>query len=197
MWRITYFQPWIRNLRYRTENHEVNQAQQYRPPQKYLFRLMIIYSNPDFGTTSLDSALQEIVTIHGREFQRYSVNNRIYLCPIDDVSLSATVLGKDMSAARNCWPLQNEIDRLELQQSIFNLVFDNRLIFPPIRNPRRVLDCGYGAGNWALEVAERYPDCQVSWWNPSQERTLDRSSYTLLGNWSRYIAAHATTWFSG
>jgi hypothetical protein len=36
-------------------------------------------------TTSLDSALQEIVVIYGREFQRYSVNNRIYLCPVDDV----------------------------------------------------------------------------------------------------------------
>uniref|UniRef100_A0A093V652 Phosphoethanolamine N-methyltransferase 3 n=1 Tax=Talaromyces marneffei PM1 TaxID=1077442 RepID=A0A093V652_TALMA len=54
----------------------------------------------------------------------------------------------------------DEIDRLELQQQVFNLVFDNRLIFPPIHNPRRVLDCGYGAGNWALEVAERYPHCQ-------------------------------------
>ncbi|KUL83460.1 hypothetical protein ZTR_10930 [Talaromyces verruculosus] len=96
-------------------------------------------SNPNVGTTSLDNALQEIVIIHGREFQQYSLNNRIYLCPIDD----------------------DEIDRLELQHQVFNLVFDNRLIFPPIRNPRRVLDCGYGAGNWALEVAERYPHCQV------------------------------------
>ncbi|KAL3712368.1 hypothetical protein TMatcc_001067 [Talaromyces marneffei ATCC 18224] len=104
-----------------------------------VYKLTYEYSNPNVGTTSLNSALQEIVIIHGREFQQYSLNNRIYLCPIDD----------------------DEIDRLELQQQVFNLVFDNRLIFPPIHNPRRVLDCGYGAGNWALEVAERYPHCQV------------------------------------
>ena len=52
-----------------------------------VYKLTYPCSNPNLGTTSLDSALQEIVIIHGREFQQYSLNNRIYLCPVDDVSL--------------------------------------------------------------------------------------------------------------
>lgn len=58
--------------------------------------------------------------------------------------------------------LQDEAERLELQQRVFNKVFDDRLIFPPIRRPRRILDCGYGAGAWAVEVAEQHPNCEVS-----------------------------------
>lgn len=45
--------------------------------------------------------------------------------------------------------------------SVFARVFDNRLIFPPIRNPRKVLDCGFGPGDWAIDVAERFEDCEV------------------------------------
>lgn len=38
---------------------------------------------------------------------------------------------------------------------VFKIMFDNRLIFPPI-SPHRlksVLDCGYGTGSWILDVA--------------------------------------------
>jgi ubiquinone/menaquinone biosynthesis C-methylase UbiE len=45
---------------------------------------------------------------------------------------------------------------------ILGRVFDGRLIFPPIRSPKRILDCGCGAGDWAVEVAEQYPDAEVS-----------------------------------
>ncbi len=44
---------------------------------------------------------------------------------------------------------------------MFNLMFDNRLIFPTMPRPRRVLDCGYGSGAWAIEVAEQNPECEV------------------------------------
>jgi len=44
---------------------------------------------------------------------------------------------------------------------LFNLLFDNRLIFPPIPNPRRILECGSGSASWAIEVAEQYPECEV------------------------------------
>lgn len=44
---------------------------------------------------------------------------------------------------------------------MFNIIFDGRLIFPPLANPKSVLDCGYGAASWAVEVAESYPDCEV------------------------------------
>ncbi|KAA8904481.1 S-adenosyl-L-methionine-dependent methyltransferase [Sphaerosporella brunnea] len=48
-----------------------------------------------------------------------------------------------------------------MQHEALQLVFDGRLIFPPIENPQNILDCGYGSGAWAVDVAEKYPDCQV------------------------------------
>jgi len=44
---------------------------------------------------------------------------------------------------------------------VLQRVFDDRLIFPPISSPRRILDCGYGTGHWAMQVALQYPRCQV------------------------------------
>lgn len=41
------------------------------------------------------------------------------------------------------------------------MIFDNRLIFPPVNNPQRILECGYGNCDWAISVAESYPDCEV------------------------------------
>ncbi|PKS08897.1 hypothetical protein jhhlp_003510 [Lomentospora prolificans] len=87
-----------------------------------------------------DQEFFDTVTHHGREYQKYSIDNGVYFCPIDE----------------------DEMDRLEAMHSVFCRVFDNRLIFPPIRNPRRILDCGFGAGNWAIDVAERYPNCEVT-----------------------------------
>ena len=56
---------------------------------------------------------------------------------------------------------QDEIERLQYMHQIFNMMFDNRLIFPPIPRPRRILECGSGSGAWAMEVAEQYPECEV------------------------------------
>ena len=49
-----------------------------------------------------------------------------------------------------------------MEQQVFSKVFDDRIIFPPIQQLDKVLDCGYGSGTWAVEVAEQYPDCEVS-----------------------------------
>ncbi|KAK2795940.1 hypothetical protein FQN51_009598 [Onygenales sp. PD_10] len=96
-------------------------------------------TNPESGTTELDDSYLRLVTYQGREFQKYAVDNRIYFGPVDD----------------------HEIERLEIQHQVFNKVFDDRLIFPPVHGVRRVLDCGYGNGSWAVEVAEQYPSCEV------------------------------------
>ncbi|KAM5429848.1 hypothetical protein McanMca71_004307 [Microsporum canis] len=96
-------------------------------------------NDPHFGTTALDSAHLEIVTFQGRDYQKYALDNQIYFAPIDD----------------------EEIERLELEQQVFSRVFDDRIIFPPIQQLAKVLDCGYGSGAWAVEVAEQYPNCEV------------------------------------
>ena len=72
--------------------------------------------------------------------------------------------------------IQEEAERLELQHRVFNRVFEDRLIFPPVRRPRRVLDCGYGAGTWATDVAYQYPNCDVK----SRPVLLSAHNRTLL-----------------
>lgn len=57
---------------------------------------------------------------------------------------------------------QEEIDRLTDQHQILHLVFDEKLIFPPVQRLTDVLDCGYGAASWAVEVADSYPLCKVN-----------------------------------
>ena len=41
------------------------------------------------------------------------------------------------------------------------MVFDGRLVFPPVMELKRVLDLGYGSGAWAFAVANNYPGCEV------------------------------------
>ncbi|KAG6002998.1 hypothetical protein E4U21_002473 [Claviceps maximensis] len=39
---------------------------------------------------------------------------------------------------------------------------ENRLIRAPITLPRRVLDCGFGAGHWAIDIAKQFPKSEVT-----------------------------------
>ncbi|KAK0735860.1 S-adenosyl-L-methionine-dependent methyltransferase, partial [Apiosordaria backusii] len=93
----------------------------------------------DLQTVPVDNTYRELITVNNRDFQRYAVENSIYFGPVDD----------------------DEIERLHYQHELFNMVFENRLIFPPIPRPRRILECGSGSGAWAIEVAEQYPECEV------------------------------------
>jgi len=56
---------------------------------------------------------------------------------------------------------QEEEDRALCQHQVFHLLFDERLYFPPLTNPRRVLDCGYGQGTWTVAMAEAYEQSEV------------------------------------
>ncbi|KFY51877.1 hypothetical protein V497_08780 [Pseudogymnoascus sp. VKM F-4516 (FW-969)] len=93
----------------------------------------------DEGTTEVDPRYLETVTYHNREFQQHSVENSVYFSPIDE----------------------DEIERLTRQHRLLSIVFDERLVFPPVNNPRRILDCGHGSASWAVDVAEQYPRCEV------------------------------------
>ncbi|EWY96740.1 hypothetical protein FOYG_05336 [Fusarium oxysporum NRRL 32931] len=91
------------------------------------------------GTVPLDETFTETIEHYGRSYQRYSLTNGTYFAPIDE----------------------DEISRLEVMHGVLSRLFDGRLIFPPIRSPRRILDCGCGPGDWAVEVATQYPDAEV------------------------------------
>lgn len=112
--------------------------------------------DPQSDTTEVDSQYLEIVTIHDRDFQKFSIDNSIHLVPVDEVNEHPQPLFGTSSPA---W--QEEACRMEAQNRMFNLVFDGRLVFPPVTGPKNVLDCGYGAASWAIELAESYPDCQA------------------------------------
>ncbi|KAL3466323.1 S-adenosyl-L-methionine-dependent methyltransferase [Aspergillus heterothallicus] len=96
-------------------------------------------TSPNSQTEELDDKYLRTVFINGREYQQYSIDNQISFEPVDE----------------------DEAERLDLQHRMLSTVFDGRLVFPPIRRLRKVLDCGYGAGSWAIDVAEQNPDCEV------------------------------------
>ncbi|RDW90823.1 uncharacterized protein DSM5745_02598 [Aspergillus mulundensis] len=96
-------------------------------------------TSPNSQTEELDDEYLRVISIQGREYQQYSIDNKVSFEPVDE----------------------DEAERLELQHRILSKVFDNRLVFPPIPRLRRVLDCGYGTGAWAVDVAEQNPDCEV------------------------------------
>ncbi|CCX16239.1 S-adenosyl-L-methionine-dependent methyltransferase [Pyronema domesticum] len=96
-------------------------------------------SLPESETLSLCSTYKETIEIGGRVYQQLALEQEITFTPVDEI----------------------ERESLDKQHRIFQYIFDERLIFPPIENPERILDCGYGSAAWAFDVAEKYPDCQV------------------------------------
>lgn len=85
----------------------------------------------------------DMVSYQGRIFQRISIDDRIYLAPIanDD----------------------REEERLTIQHDVVSRLFGGALVSPriPLTDPRRALDCGYGGGDWAVQFAEEFEDCEV------------------------------------
>ncbi|KAJ4313021.1 hypothetical protein N0V94_007148 [Neodidymelliopsis sp. IMI 364377] len=86
----------------------------------------------------------QCVTIHGRVFQKVSVDNNIYCAPVANDEV--------------------EEDRLTAQHDVLFRLFGNALFSPHIRirDPRKILDCGYGGGDWSVQFAEEYEDCEVT-----------------------------------
>lgn len=85
----------------------------------------------------------ERVSVHGRVFQRISLDDRIYLAPvaIDD----------------------REESRLTAQHDLISRLLGGRLFSRriPVIEPQSILECGYGAGDWAIQCADEFEDCEV------------------------------------
>lgn len=57
---------------------------------------------------------------------------------------------------------EREADRLDLQHHLLRITYGNKLFFSPLENPRRCLDVGTGTGIWAVDMADDYPNCEVT-----------------------------------
>jgi hypothetical protein len=85
----------------------------------------------------------ETVHIHGRLFQKVSIDEGIYCVPIanDD----------------------GEEHRLIAQHRLLYRLLGDSLVSARVRlhDPMKVLDLGYGGGDWCVQFAEEYEDCEV------------------------------------
>ncbi|KAI0019010.1 S-adenosyl-L-methionine-dependent methyltransferase [Xylariomycetidae sp. FL0641] len=56
---------------------------------------------------------------------------------------------------------EDEQVRLQLINQVYLKVFDKRLTSVPLECPTNILDIGTGIGEWAIDMAEAYPECDV------------------------------------
>ena len=45
--------------------------------------------DPQAGTAAVERQYLQLTTVHGREFQTYSINNSIHMVPVDEVGENA------------------------------------------------------------------------------------------------------------
>lgn len=45
-------------------------------------------SSSDPGTVPVDQEYFDVVSYHGREYQKYCLDNGVYFCPIDEVGIA-------------------------------------------------------------------------------------------------------------
>ncbi|KAI9708433.1 MAG: hypothetical protein M1820_003893 [Bogoriella megaspora] len=55
-----------------------------------------------------------------------------------------------------------ENERLDLQYETLKILFDQKTFFAPVSHPRKVLDVGTGTGGWVMDVAQQFPECEVT-----------------------------------
>ncbi|KAK1756073.1 S-adenosyl-L-methionine-dependent methyltransferase [Echria macrotheca] len=97
------------------------------------------YGNDDFDDVTIDSSR----TLYSEQVDFVEENGRQYVGnyhqPVD----------------------QEEQTRQYVIHQVYLKVFDLRLTTVPLDNPRYILDIGTGVGEWAIGIAEQYPDCEV------------------------------------
>ncbi|CCC05793.1 unnamed protein product [Sordaria macrospora k-hell] len=97
-------------------------------------------SDTESSTASITSSILHYRTLNGRTYHSDTVTNREYWGPNDEK--------------------QNEM--LDIYHHTMTLVFDGQLYTAPISDdPKHVVDIGTGTGLWAIDFADKFPDCTV------------------------------------
>jgi hypothetical protein len=58
-----------------------------------------------------------------------------------------------------------------------------------IEDPEAILDCGFGSGNWAYDLAEFDPSCTVS----ARVDLWGLYNADVAGDGNRYLSSHGST----
>ncbi|KAH7038129.1 S-adenosyl-L-methionine-dependent methyltransferase [Microdochium trichocladiopsis] len=55
-----------------------------------------------------------------------------------------------------------ELDRLYLFHQVYLKILDSQLTIATLEEPKHILDIGAASGDWAMAIAEKFPDCEVT-----------------------------------
>lgn len=98
-------------------------------------------SDSNSDTTSVSSSIYQGVIQHGRRFQSYNVGE--YHAPADERQFDA-------------------IDALHQVTVAIESGQDNPYFYSPIQpTAKNIIDLGAGTGAWAVDVADRFPNCSL------------------------------------
>ncbi|KAF2758106.1 S-adenosyl-L-methionine-dependent methyltransferase [Pseudovirgaria hyperparasitica] len=92
----------------------------------------------DTSTKSVRESIFNFIKENGRTYHAYQAGS--YLFPNDPP----------------------ELERLDLQFEILKVLFGGRNHFAPLENPRKILDIGTGTGKWAVQMAKKFPNAEVT-----------------------------------
>ncbi|KAI0416251.1 hypothetical protein F5X98DRAFT_344607 [Xylaria grammica] len=124
------------------------------------------YGSPPFDTTSIYTPSHfPTISITYRSVDRSWEDAETL-----DSTRSITDLDVDYvveNGRRYCGPyyMPNDEDeqvRLQLLNQVYLKVFDGELTTVPLECPTAILDIGTAVGEWAIDMAEMYPDCEVT-----------------------------------
>ncbi|KXG51842.1 uncharacterized protein PGRI_092350 [Penicillium griseofulvum] len=100
------------------------------------------YADTDFAseTTSLASCVYRGVFENGRRYQ--TVREGASWCPSDEQQFES-------------------LEAAHLLCILLDANTENPLFHAPVKNPKQILDIGTGRGNWAIDVADMFPEATV------------------------------------
>lgn len=118
-----------------------------------------------------------VVSVFGRNYARFALEQRIHCVPVDDVSSAtrsrAVLCSADTSVCQDeeqAYDAVNDIIRQLLGGTVRGVVL------PRIRlTDAEILDCGYGKGAWIDAVLDLFPDATVS-----SDNSRGRQEYFLI-----------------